>query len=639
MQPAFGLLLVLSLVTGMGHAFAAPQSPEEYRKTFLQAEQFLNQDREREYFESADSLKGYALYPYLHYQWLKKHLDDNRAVQAFLLEYPQSRYAQGLRQKWLLQLGKTGQWSTFLDQYHNTDDLELQCYAALARFQDGERSTALNKARQLWLNGKSLPPACDSLFELLKASDVFTPELVWQRFHAALKLNNQTLAAQLSRLLPAEQQADAGLWLRLHRQPALVAQAEDWKRNYVQAGSLFAYAVDRWLNSDALAAMQVWDAEKQNFSIPQTLAAETEQHLAVELALSRDSRAYGRLSGLAEKTAASREWQVRAALYQQNWQQVVEAVNALKPEEKQQDKWQYWQARAWAMTGAAAQADALFRELAGKRSYYGFLAAARLNQPIAVPDQPLPVADADIRQLQAQEAFQVVSELLAIDRKAEAKKQWWFAVARLDHNGLLAAAKLAQQWQLPALAIFTIARANAWDDMELRFPLLYNERIQAGAAAGQLDPALIYGLIRQESAFDERAESPAGARGLMQLMPGTGRQIARELKQNWKGESALFDPDLNIHYGSLYYKKLLRQYNGNHVLSTAAYNAGTHRVKRWLPEDRSLPGDIWIESIPYKETRNYVGSVLQYALIYQHRLHRNSLTTEILSPEIHASKN
>lgn len=157
MQPAFRLFLVLSLTTGISHAYAATPSPEEYRKTFLQAEQFLNQDRDPEYLQLVSSLKNYVLYPYLHYQWLKKHLDNDVAIQAFLQEYPQTRYAQALRSRWLLQLGKTQQWERFNEQYRNTDDIELQCYSALAFYNRGETDTALNKAKQLWVSGKSLP--------------------------------------------------------------------------------------------------------------------------------------------------------------------------------------------------------------------------------------------------------------------------------------------------------------------------------------------------------------------------------------------------------------------------------------------------------------------------------------------------
>ena len=145
---------------------------------------------------------------------------------------------------------------------------------------------------------------------------------------------------------------------------------------------------------------------------------------------------------------------------------------------------------------------------------------------------------------------------------------------------------------------------------------------------------IIYGLIRRESAFNEKATSPTGARGLMQIMPGTGRYIAKNLNERWRGKNSLYDPVTNIKYGSYYYQKLLTQFDGHYALALAAYNAGPNKVKRWLPEDKTVPADIWIETIPYRETREYVTSVLAYALIYQQRTQSNELTMNDFTREV-----
>lgn len=628
------LLLINLLATGLCVADEKPQSLAEQRKAFLQAEQYINQDRDAEYFKLGASLKTYPLYPYLHYQWLKKHLDDEGAVRAFLQEYPGSRYSQLLRQKWLRQLGERRQWPVFLANYRPTDDNELQCYAALAQYHTGEQQAALETAKQLWQGGNALPAACDPLSSLLKISPLFNRDLVWQRFQAALAKDNKSLAAQLLPLFPKSEQADIELWLKFHRQPALVMESGDWKRTYPLAGNLFAHAIGRWLDNDPAAAQRAWDAGRQHYSIPDDVAAATERRLALALALRHDDRAYVRLSQLAEKDGAAREWRVRAALGRQNWQQVLEATEALADEEKKQDRWRYWQGRADEQTGKAELALAVFQELAKSRSLYGFLAAEHLQLNQELTDRPVVVRQEELNQLQQQNEFLVAAELLAIERKAEAKKQWWHSIAGLDQHGLLVAAKLAQRWQWPAMGIFTVAKANDWDDMDLRFPLAYDKWIQEIAATQQLQPAMIFGLIRQESAFDELAESPAGAKGLMQLMPKTAQQLARNLKEEWRGEASLFNPELNIKYGSLYFKNLLRQFKGNPVLAAAAYNAGTVRVRRWLPEKHALPGDIWLELIPYKETRNYVATVLSYTLIYQQRLQKNAMKPADLLREV-----
>ncbi|MCK5477846.1 MAG: transglycosylase SLT domain-containing protein, partial [Methylococcales bacterium] len=213
-----------------------------------------------------------------------------------------------------------------------------------------------------------------------------------------------------------------------------------------------------------------------------------------------------------------------------------------------------------------------------------------------------------------------------VDKRMEAKRQWWYAVTKLDKKDILIAAKYAQQLDWTQTAIFTIAKAKYWDDVSLRFPLAYQDQVQKNADKQQLNPAVIFGLIRRESAFNQDAQSPVGARGLMQIMPKTGRQIAKELKEKWRNKNNLFNPSTNVKYGAYYYKQLLNQFNGHYALAAAAYNAGPHRVKRWLPVENALAADIWVETIPFKETRAYVSAVLTYALIYQKQLKKNILT-------------
>ncbi|MEI8571480.1 lytic murein transglycosylase [Methylomonas sp. LW13] len=628
--------LLLAALTGVlpNSAQADEISLVSQRQLFLRAEQALDQNRDAEYFALASSLRGYPLYPYLQYQWLKNHLDADADIKQFLNEHAASRYAAGLRQKWLLALGKKQQWLVLLNNYQGSDDPELQCYAGLAQLQTGQALEAFNQARALWLSGKSQPDNCDVLFEAYKSSPYFNKELINQRFHAALKRDNQSLASYLTRFFSDAELKQANIWLKLHRQPETVITDTGWRENPEQAGELFAHAIDRWLETNVETAMTTWDSNKSQIAIAPATAAFIKKRIAIALALKHDSRAYARLSQLENSDESAREWRVRAALNMQNWQDVAVAITGLNDDEKSQEKWQYWQARGLAETGQSATANALFLQLAKNRSFYGFLAAGRLRQAIELVDRPLTVSSSDLETLQNRPDFQVFSELLAIDRKPEAKRQWWYAIAKLDSRQLPVAAKLAQQANCPALAIATIAKANQWDDVNLRFPLTYIQPIQSNAAAQQLDPGLILGLIRQESAFDELADSPAGAKGLMQIMPNTGRQIAAELRDSWDSDYSLFKPELNVKYGTFYFKKLLRQFNGHVALATAAYNAGANKVKRWLPENRALPADIWIENIPYKETRGYVASVLMYSLIYQQRLQRDSLKIDDLMREV-----
>lgn len=635
MRLAVSLFLLLNLVVSTAvQAANSEQSLIAMRRTFVQAEQYIKQGREHDFFALADTLKKYPLYPYLQFQWLTQHLEDTESVKLFLNEFIHSRYAPLLHSKWLAYLGKTKQWLLFAGNYQKSKDLELQCYFAQAQYEIGERLAALEAAKEFWLSGKPLPTACNSLIDVFKDSGNLNQQLVWQRFQAALERNNSDLAAQLLPLFLGSERSMAEVWLKLHHHPKYVQDAAQWKKSYPEAGLLFAHAIVRWLANDANAALQVWVAQHHSFTIPEAVVVETEKRLGMQLAFDRDQRAYELLSKYTGNDTSAKEWRVRAALNRQNWQQVLAAITYLTETQKQEDRWRYWQAKALSASGQQSQSLVIFQELAKQRSFYGFLSAEVLKRSINLNHQPVLASEQEINRLQGLDEFQAVKEWLNLDRRSEATRQWWHALAELDQQQLLVAARLAERWNWSSLAIFTVAKANHWDDMELRFPLLFKPQVLTNADRYQLDPALILALIRQESAFDVFAGSSVGAIGLMQLMPATAKQIASDLKLNWTNPYNLLDPDINIRFGSHYFSDILKQWNGHLILATASYNAGSQRVKKWLPKNRSLPADIWLETIPYKETRGYIASVLMYALIYQQRLQRSNLKITDLLQEV-----
>ncbi|MDT8282211.1 MAG: transglycosylase SLT domain-containing protein, partial [Gammaproteobacteria bacterium] len=353
-----------------------------------------------------------------------------------------------------------------------------------------------------------------------------------------------------------------------------------------------------------------------------------ERRLALKLVFEDESDAYERLGQLDKKNNSSRTWRVRIALAEQNWPNVLTAIQDLSNTEKADERWQYWLARAYTETGKVEMAQPLLTELSGKRSFYGFLAADKVNSIYQLAENPIKVTAEEITALKNQREFRVAFELMVLDRKNDAKLQWWHATRQLNKKEIIIAAKLAQQWQWHEIAIFTIAKAKHWDDIELRFPLSYADKILENSIQQKLNPAILFGLVRRESAFNEKAYSPVGARGLMQIMPSTGRSIARNLNERWHGSDSLYNPVTNLKYGAFYYQKLLNQFDGNYAIALAAYNAGPQRVKKWLPETLAMPADIWIETIPYKETREYVTNVLAYVLIYQQRAQLDGSTED-----------
>ena len=595
---------------------------DRQRNAFLQAERQLEQGNNAEFKRISADLSDYPLYPYLQYLWLKDNLPQTDQVLAYLTSYKDTRYGEILRSKWLNHLAKNERWYDFIQYYQTSENTARECQYALAIYKTGDKQQAFNAAKRLWVTEDSQPEECDPLWSVFTMSPSFTPELIWQRFELALKKDNVSVAQFVSRSLSMADQQLADVWLRVHQNPALIEHSGFLSP---QMGRIFAHGVDQLAKFDLGLAMQLWDNRKHTFQLDQQTLGEQERSLAIGLARSRNSGAFQRLNQLSAVDPEVNEWKLRSALLEQNWQHVGEALARLTPQERQDPKWQYWQARALDKTGNAMQAQAAYTKLANDRSFYGFLAADNVQQPYQFSNMPVSLANNELEKLANTADFKVVHEFKLLDRNAEAERQWWYAVKKLSKERRMVAAKLAQHWHWDLVAITTLVKADYWDDLSLRFPMYYSDKIHTNAYRHNLDPAIVFGLIRQESIFNKDAESSVGARGLMQIMPQTGMQIARDLKEKWHSVNNLLNPDTNVRYGAYYYKQLLKQFHGRFALATAAYNAGSGRVAKWLPSFGAMPADIWIETIPFKETRKYVTAVLSYAIIYQQLMQRKGL--------------
>ena len=601
-------------------------SLQKQREKFFLAEKWLSTGEDSLFLKQAESLKNYPLYPYLKYQWLVDNLGQTNRVKAFLRDYKQTRYANLLSYKWQFYLAKNSQWAALVKNYRATSNTKLQCYYYWAKYKTGLKKEALQGAKNLWVVGESQPKECDAIFKVLKNSSYFSEVLTWQRFRASLAKGNVRFAKYLKRSMSKKAQYKAKLWLKIHSNPFLVENTQILKKQHVQAGLIFAHGIKRLARKDISKAVSIWDARKKEFKLDKEKAYKIERRLAMALALNRDKTAYNRLNQLEYLDEDAKEWRVRSALRTLNWAGVEKSISKLSQESQDTGRWKYWLARALEKEGRTKHANLIFSQLSENRSYYGYLSANKLNKHYQLVNHPVQVTKKALNEFKKKTDFLVVKELVEVNKLDEAKRQWWYSVKKLSKEDILIAAKYAQKLKWKQESIFTIAKAKYWDDVSLRFPMAYQVQVRKNAKLQKLNPAIIYGLIRRESAFNENAQSPVGARGLMQIMPRTGRQIAKQLRDKWKTKNSLFNPETNLKYGAFYYKQLLDQFNGHYALAAAAYNAGPHRVKRWLPEDNELAADIWVETIPFKETRGYVSAVLTYALIYQKQLKNSGLT-------------
>ncbi len=600
----------------------------EQRQAFFKAEKLLKKGDDAGFLAEMNGLRDYALYPYLQYQRLKAHLDKEKEIELFLTAYKGSRYASLLRRYWLISMAKKGQWTNFIEYYQPSKKIALQCYYHLAQYKTGEKEVALEATKKLWLKPESSPKACNALFDIFKTSSLYNQALVWKRFKTAIrkgKKRNIALARYLAKNMPASARKSAQLWLQVYAKPTLITQPKKWNTNDPKAGEIFAQGIYGLSRKQLDLALRTWEKYQHDFKMDIETTDYVEKRLGLISAYrGKIKQAYEHLSKVVNPDEEARDWRVRMALRKQNWQQVSESLERLTAAEKSQEKWRYWLARTLEQTDAKVDANLIYAALAKERSYYGFAAADKLQLPYQLNDKPILLTANALESLEKKAAFKIIKELFALDRNKEAKWDWWFSVKQLDNEGIKTAAKLAQKWGMIQTAVFTIAKAKYWDDMDLRFPILFRDQISRHAKNQNLKPAMVFGLIRQESVFNELAGSHVGARGLMQIMPATGRRIARELGVKWRSASSLYEPETNLKFGTYYYKKQLDKFDGQLALAAAGYNAGPHRVKKWRPK-KSMPMDIWIETIPFDETRKYVSVVLMNVIIYQQRLQEKGL--------------
>ncbi|QQS55387.1 MAG: transglycosylase SLT domain-containing protein [Candidatus Competibacteraceae bacterium] len=613
-------LLVIVLTIGLGGDVSATKSLRARREVFQIVERSLQAGASVDYA----ALRGYPLYPYLRYRDLSRRLTEFPAVEVrdFLQTYPDTPLAHRLRNAWLRQLASARRWDDYLLDAVPGRDPTFECWRRQALLNAGQSEAALRDFATLWRRGGSLPSACDPVIAVWQTEGNPTPELRWQRFALAMTAGEIGLARFLRTDMSATDQDLADAWLAVADDPSLVLDATRFKAGDPRVPAILADGLSRWRRRDALAALAALDALKaRDPSLAPPLAIE-ERLLALWIASDYHPSALARLTALPETVVDQdvREWRIRVCLRQGDWPATLHWLDQLTPEERDSPRWQYWRGRALESLGQTESAQSIYRRIANQRDYYGFLAADRLGVPYTMTNTPLTVSPTELDALLARSpGLQRARELYILGREWEADAEWRQATQAFDPATLKQAARLAHRWEWYHQAIITIARAEHWNDLELRFPLAYHDEVVANAKADAMDPAWVYAVIRQESAFRADARSPVGALGLMQMMPATGRQIARDL-QDAVDTPNLRQPETNIRYGAHYLHRMLERLQNNPILATAAYNAGPNKVMQWLPADHPVPSDVWAETIPYRETRAYVQRVMEYAAVYRYLL-------------------
>jgi soluble lytic murein transglycosylase len=620
-------LCLVTLLCAPGIAATVSDDPlRDARAQFLDARKALNENRMDSYRKLARKLRDYPLYPYLEYWELRDRLTraGNREVQAFLRRYDDQPVAARMRRAWLYQLARRQDWKRYLDVYEGGQPAELQCYRLQAKLHTGDHESLVDAALPLWLVGYSQDSACDPVFEYLEEKDRLTSGLVWERIRLAMNNGNASLAAYLAKRLPAADQAWVSLWREARRRPSSVLDSARLKQDTPITREIILYALKRVAVNDEQQAYDRWQEIRNRHAFTEAESGRIERTIALYAGWRKHPEAHTLLAAVPEIAVDDevREWRVRSAIRAGLWQDVLKHIAAMPADEARREEWRYWQAIALANTGQKQQSRDRLAPLARERDYHGFLAADELRWPYVMNNQPLSYTAEELDAMRNRPEMIRVRELLRADLPIEARREWLHAIEGLDADQLKLAAVLASEWGWHDSAILTVARSSDYDDLQLRFPIDHSADVERYASANQLDPGHVFAVIRTESAFNKDARSGAGAMGLMQLMPATGRSTARKYRIPLASTKSLYEPEQNIRIGTAYLKQVMEQFDRSVVLASAAYNAGPHRVNRWLPDENEEPAENWVAAIPFDETRKYVQRILSYAAIYDWRMER-----------------
>lgn len=621
------LLLSFSLLVANSATAAMPDYSQQ-RQVYQQAQKALRSGQHNSFARYYQQLQNYPLKPYLDYGRLKRALGKARknTVQAeavdrevldFLINHAELPLARYLRQRWLSTLAARQRWIDFLHHFRSTSDASLNCLKAKALHQTGETTQFRQLARKLWRVGKRQPAQCNFVFNTLEKRGELRQEDRWARAVLLVKNGQTSLAKTISQKLSKEAQENLQHWI------AVQANATAFLKKAAQKPFLYDYEVvargiHRIAPNNAPLARQYFLKFDAAYQFPQALRRKLQTRIAIHGAAQRVPESYGWLREIPAKAVTDRlrQWQLREALYRQDWDTVLELYSRLSSRQLGEAVWQYWAARAYEATGEMARAKIIYTALAEERGYYHYLAADRAGLDYAFNPRPQQRSAKRQRKLQRNPFILRARELWLLGEIKAARREWVAGRKQLSKADKLQAALLAHDWGWHSQAIRTLANAGSYGALELRYPTPHPAIVQRYAKQRLIDSAWIYGIMRSESLFMPDAKSPVGARGLMQLMPATGRLTAREDGLKLNATKELEKPAVNIRLGSYYLESMLRRFAGNQAAATAAYNAGPARIARSIPQQRKLPADIWVDTLNLFETRKYVRRVMETTIIF-----------------------
>lgn len=620
----FILLACALLMPGAARAAEAHDPFRKVREAFRQAYEQVDAPNPTPRPDS-EALRDYPLYPYLQAARIRRALADagdelgsvDQRAQTFITFHESEPVGRNLRRVWLTRLAERGHWAQFLEQYRdNLADDALQCQSFTARIELDRTSEMAPLVAKQWLTPRSLPD-CERAFDWLRTQNALTPELVEQRGRMALREGNSGFAREMAAFLPAERAAPLLQWAALIEEPQRQIEALIASPSTVVDSEALLAGWTRFARGNRDLAMKRFDTFARARGLTEATASRYALALALALSWDRNPEAmryYERVAA-ADLDDYALEWQARAAIWNSDWGRLANTIAAMSDTQRGLTRWRYWAARASDRNGDAKLARQLYESTLTDDNYYSVAAAARLGQTIAPHPERLVVDEVQLKQIEQLPALVRARELFRCEMRDLANPEWSYAFEMLPQTARPQAVLLASRWGWHDQAITSAALQRFFNDYAVLYPQPFDRQVRAAAQLSKLPPELIYSVMRQESLYRTDAVSAAGARGLLQMVPDTARRTASAWKQPKPTPDALFDPNVAIVLGAAQLSTLMDRFGGQTVAALAAYNAGPNAAARWIPP-QPVEADVWIENIPYNETRTYVQRILWHNLVF-----------------------
>ncbi len=617
----FGIMLlaIVVLAACAGGSTVAPDNLTLQRELFQNAVQDAREGRIAEATQAKAALQGYVLLPYLELELLKAQIHDTAAADFDRLYSAHAGSVVGslMHRAWLTSLKMRQQWPEFLAYAGDRAPRGMRCEYATALRATGQDRQADKETRSIWLTGYSLPELCDPVLErwLERLSLQERHEVHWQRAKLALQQGQSQLARYLLRGIPGTEH-----YQNLLQSPDELYQLGERIEVSDFSRLLVMHTLKRLAGSDAQRSNALWHQLDRRFAFTPSQNHSLRDSFAREIIAGGEEYARDWINANDPNFEDHylTEWRIRLALKDRDWPAAQQYIAALPEKQRAKSDWQYWWARADIENNQRMtdEAEVSLKALASERGYYSFLAADMLSQDYQLGAKRTVNLEL-LGQVEQIPGVQRAKELYWHNLDRNAITEWRVALRKLTREQQVVASQLALDWGWSYAAVSSAIGAREWDDLELRFPLAFKSVFEQHAKAQNIELNWAYAIARQESAFDRHAQSRVGARGVMQLMPSTAHTIARAMGRPLPKLKELHTAQTNIEMGSFYLRHLQDRFAGNHILATAAYNAGPERVARVLARQKdALPADIWIENLPYGETREYIKNVLAFSVVY-----------------------